>query len=410
VPVDRDGASAYAFLAATKQVFRPMSSPSSLNVTAVPLRTRPTGAAGQGPDRLAPVRAWLWIVAVLILLMVVVGGATRLTESGLSITEWKPISGVIPPLSQQAWQAEFDKYKQIPQYAKVFPDMDLQGFKAIFFWEWSHRLLGRIIGFAVAVPLAWFWLRGVLTRGLKLRLLGLLALGGLQGLIGWWMVKSGLAGRTEVSQYRLALHLLVASLTLALAVWIAESLAPARPARLGRATRRLRMSASLLVGGVFIQLGLGALVAGLRGGRIYNTWPLMGDSFVPPSVELWFKTPAWRNLFENAVTAQFDHRIMAYLLLVATGLHAIDCRRSAPGTPTARTGVLLFFVVAAQASIGIATLLWSVPLFAALAHQAFAMAVLATAVTHRCGMRAVAGPSAEATILPMVRKPRTAKA
>ncbi len=333
------------------------------------------------------VRVWLWIVAAMILAMVVVGGATRLTESGLSITEWKPISGVIPPLSPEAWQAEFDKYKTIPQYAVVFPDMTVEGFKSIFYWEWGHRVLGRLIGLVVAVPLAWFWLTGALTRSLKFKLVGLLALGGLQGLIGWWMVKSGLSERTEVSQYRLALHLVTASLTLGLAVWYAASLSPPTPLDLGRAGRRLRLCASLLVAGVFVQLGLGALVAGLRAGRIYNTWPLMGDYLVPPSHELFFATPLWRNLFENATTAQFDHRLTAYLLLAAAAAHAVDALRSAPGSRVAGTAVILTLAIAAQASIGIMTLLWSVPLHTALAHQAMAMLVLAMAITHRSGLR-----------------------
>jgi heme a synthase len=338
-------------------------------------------------DRLGQVRAWLWLVAFLILLMVVVGGATRLTESGLSITEWKPISGVIPPLSAEAWQAEFDRFKVIPQYAHIFPDMDVEGFKSIFYWEWSHRLLGRAIGLVVALPLAYFWVTGVLTRSLKIKLVGLLVLGGLQGLIGWWMVKSGLVDRTEVSQYRLALHLLVASVTLALSVWFAESLRPPAQQRLGNSLRRIRFSASLLVAGVFVQLGLGALVAGLRAGKIYNTWPLMGDHAVPPSTELFFQTPVWRNFFENGTTAQFDHRLMAYVVLAGAVLHALDCWRRAPDSPAARTALVLAMLVICQAGIGIMALLWAVPLGAALAHQAFAMVVLATAVLHRCWLR-----------------------
>ena len=221
-------------------------------------------------------RLWLWLVAVMILAMVVVGGATRLTESGLSITQWKPISGVIPPLDAAAWQAEFDRYRAIPQYAAMFPDMDLAGFKSIFRWEWTHRLLGRLIGIAVAVPLAGFWLAGMLTRDLKLKLLGLLALGGVQGVIGWWMVSSGLSERVEVSQYRLAVHLLTASLTLCLTVWFAHSLGEVPAAPGGAAGRRLRGSASLLLCGVFVQLAFGALVAGLRAGRIDNTWATDG--------------------------------------------------------------------------------------------------------------------------------------
>lgn len=347
---------------------------------------------------MALLRGWLWLVAATILAMVVVGGATRLTEAGLSITQWKPISGVVPPLTAADWQAEFARYRAIPQYAQLFPDMDLSGFKAIFWWEWAHRLLGRVIGLLVAVPLAWFWLSGRLTRGLKVKLLLLLALGGVQGLIGWWMVTSGLSDRTEVAQDRLALHLLTASLTLALTIWIAETLEPPRAAR-SPAAPGLRAGASLMVAGIFLQLGLGALVAGLRAGKIYQTWPLMGDHWVPPGPELLFLTPAWRNIVDNAVTAQFNHRVVAYLLLGGALVHALHARATAPGTRTSRTAALLAGAVALQASIGVLTLVTGVPLGAALLHQFFAMIVLATAVTHRCGLRtpAVARGPADVT-------------
>ncbi len=376
-----------------------MSTRPSTNATIVEF---PVFAARPREDRSKAVRIWLWSVAFLILAMVVVGGATRLTESGLSITEWKPISGVIPPLTVEAWQAEFAKYKMIPQYAEVFPDMDLEGFKSIFYWEWAHRVLGRVIGFAVVVPLAYFWMTGALSRSLKYKLLGLLALGGLQGLLGWWMVKSGLVGRTEVSQYRLALHLLVASATLALAVCFAQSLRPVRANRFGAAARRIRATGTLLICAAFVQIGLGALVAGLRAGRIYNTWPLMGEHAVPPAGELWFITPVWRNFFENATTAQFDHRLMAYLVLGLAVFAAVDCWRVSPNSPASRSSLVLCGLVFCQACIGIATLLWVVPLGAALAHQAFAMVVLAATVVHRCRLRRTRrdGPSIVAVMPP----------
>lgn len=335
---------------------------------------------------MALLRGWLWLVAATILAMVVVGGATRLTEAGLSITQWKPISGILPPLTADAWQAEFARYRAIPQYAQLFPDMDLSGFKAIFWWEWGHRLLGRVIGLLVAVPLAWFWLSGRLTRSLKVKLLLLLGLGGMQGLIGWWMVTSGLSDRTEVAQDRLAVHLLTASLTLALTIWIAETLEPPRVARSPGAPG-LRAGASLMLAGIFLQLGLGALVAGLRAGRIYQTWPLMGDHWVPPQSELLFLTPAWRNVVENAVMAQFNHRAMAYLLLGGALAHALHARWAAPGTRASRTAALLAGAVAVQASIGVMTLVTGVPLGLALLHQFVAMVVLVAAVTHRCGLR-----------------------
>ncbi len=188
------------------------------------LPMRPAALAEEREKSHRIIAIWLWSLAALVFLMVVVGGATRLTESGLSITEWKPLTGIVPPLSAADWQAEFENYKQIPQYAQIFPNMDLSGFKFIFFWEWSHRLLGRLIGLATALPLIFFWIRGILPAGLKPKLIGILALGGLQGFVGWWMVKSGLSGRVEVAQERLAIHLLLASITFAALVWLAASL------------------------------------------------------------------------------------------------------------------------------------------------------------------------------------------
>ena len=330
----------------------------------------------------APVRAWLWCIAGLIFAMVIVGGATRLTQSGLSITQWKPIVGVVPPLTDGAWQAAFDRYKAIPQYAQLFPDMDLAGFKAIFYWEWAHRLLGRIIGFAFAVPLVVFWLQGRLASGLKPRLVVLLALGGLQGLIGWWMVKSGLSERTSVSQYRLAVHLVTASIAFAYAIWLAEGIRGLRERRIGEA-QRLRGTSTLIVGCIFAQLGLGALVAGLHAGLVYNTWPLIDGHLVPPLADLLSQHPAWTNLFENVLTVQFDHRMMAYAILLLALLHAADAWSAAPGSPTARRALLLGGVVALQATLGITALLLVVPLWAALLHQAMAMVVLGTAMVHR---------------------------
>ena len=338
----------------------------------------------RGPARMSllPVRIWLWAVASSILLMVVVGGATRLTQSGLSITEWKPVMGVIPPLTPEAWQAEFARYKAIPQYAQLFPDMDVAGFKSIFYWEWAHRLLGRLIGVLFAVPLIAFWITGRLTPSLKPQLLGLLALGGLQGFIGWWMVKSGLSARVDVSQYRLAVHLVTASATFAWAIWLAEGLRI--PAELERAPgASLPRTASLLILAIFVQLGLGALVAGLHAGLTYNTWPLMDGRLIPPVADLARQSPLWSNLFENVTTVQFDHRMMAYLILLLAILHATDAWRHAQPFPAAWRAVALAGLVAAQAALGITTLLLVVPLWAALLHQAFAMIVLGAAVLHR---------------------------
>ena len=344
--------------------------------------------AAAAPD-LRPVRLWLWAVSVCIFGMVVVGGATRLTQSGLSITEWNPVIGIVPPLTDSSWQAEFEKYKSIPQYRQLFPDMDLAGFKGIFYWEWAHRLLGRTIGIVFAVPLIGFWLTGRLTPGLKPRLLGLLALGGLQGLIGWWMVKSGLSERVSVSQYRLAVHLLTASVTFAWAIWLAESLRPMVRASATPPSWRLRTGGTVLVAGLFVQLGLGALVAGLHAGLIYNTWPLMDGHWVPPVADLLPLRPLWSNIFDTVTTAQFDHRLTAYGLIAIALLHAADAWGRRAGTPLAHRAAVLVLLLVMQAGLGVTALLLVVPLWAALLHQAFAMIVLATAVLHLRRMTSV---------------------
>jgi cytochrome c oxidase assembly protein subunit 15 len=329
---------------------------------------------------------WLWSVAALVFLMVVVGGATRLTESGLSITEWKPVTGVLPPLSHAAWLAEFEKYKQIPQYRELFPAMDLAQFQFIFFWEWSHRLLGRLIGVAYALPLAVFWARGLIPAAMKPKLLGILALGALQGFVGWWMVKSGLADRVEVAQERLAIHLLLASVTLAALVWLAAGFS--RPVRenLGAVRPRLQWLAGLVLIVVFVQISLGALVAGLRAGLTYNTWPLMDGRFVPPMAHLAQLSPFWCNLVDNVTMVQFQHRMVAYVLLALALVQAfVTARRSGgrSGEGAARQRASLFAgLVTVQAILGILTLVLAVPLWAGLLHQGLAMLVLAAAVVH----------------------------
>lgn len=342
------------------------------------------GAAPSVPMRntWSAVAIWLWSLAALVFLMVVVGGATRLTESGLSITEWKPLSGVIPPLNQAAWLAEFENYKKIPQYAQVFPDMDLSGFKFIFFWEWSHRLLGRLIGVATVLPLVFFWAKGLLPPGFKPKLLGVLALGALQGFVGWWMVKSGLVGRVEVAQERLAIHLLLASVTFAALVWLAASLKERRPKLSERVLPSLRWFASAFLLLVLLQIGLGALVAGLRAGRAFNSWPLIDGFLIPPLEKLTLLEPLWRNFLDNMLLVQFQHRMVAYALLAVALLQVLYTWRLAGAGRALRRALALAGLVAAQVAIGIATLVLVVPLSAGLLHQAFAMIVLAMAVVH----------------------------
>jgi cytochrome c oxidase assembly protein subunit 15 len=334
------------------------------------------------PARHRGVAIWLWSLAGLVFLMVIVGGATRLTESGLSITEWKPMAGVIPPLSSAEWLAEFENYKKIPQYAQLFPDMDLRGFKFIFFFEWSHRLLGRLIGAAMVLPLIFFWAKGLLPPGFKPKLLCVLALGALQGFVGWWMVKSGLSDRVEVAQERLAIHLLLASLTFAALVWLAASL-KARGGQLpARRLPVLRWFAGGMVLLVLLQIGLGGLVAGLRAGRAFNTWPLIDGYFWPPLDKLTLLTPLWRNFLDNILLVQFQHRMIAYALLALALAQAVCASRAAMGSRAVRRAIAVAGLVAMQASIGIATVVLGVPLWAGLLHQAFAMIVLGMAVAH----------------------------
>ncbi|WP_423724815.1 COX15/CtaA family protein [Aurantimonas marianensis] len=339
----------------------------------------------------AAIRLWLYTVAALVFALVLVGGATRLTDSGLSITEWKPIHGIIPPLSAAEWQEEFELYKRIPQYQEINRGMSLDDFTTIFWWEWAHRFLARAVGFVFAVPLAFFWLTGRIEPFLKPRLLGILGLGALQGGVGWWMVASGLSVRTDVSQYRLATHLIIACLIFAATIWVARGLAPKRyetpPSRASATVAGVIVLASLA------QIYLGALVAGLNAGFTFNTWPLMDGALVPDG--LFVMQPAWRNFFENVMTVQFIHRMGAYVLLAIVALHTVAAVTQAPGTRHARRAVVLFVLVLAQAAIGVVTLLLAVPISWGLIHQAGGMVVLAAAVVHA---RALVGEYREPAI------------
>jgi heme a synthase len=322
------------------------------------------------------VRWWLISVAALIALMVLVGGATRLTESGLSIVEWKPVTGSVPPLSEAQWTEAFEAYKKIPQYRELNAGMSLSEFKEIFWWEWSHRLLGRFIGAAYLLPFLFFLWRGGLSGELKRRLWLLFGLGGLQGAVGWWMVASGLTERVEVSQYRLATHLVLALLIFAGIVWTVRRLA-GRPQI--AASSRLRFTSALLLVVTLIQIYFGALVAGLRAGRAYNTWPQIDGALIPSAERLWFETPWWRNMFDNVLTVQFEHRMTAYALFALAALHAFDAVRSRAGS-AASGALLLLGAVSLQGVLGILTLLNQVPIDLALAHQAVAIVVLTLAV------------------------------
>ncbi|WP_454848979.1 COX15/CtaA family protein [Rhizobium binxianense] len=324
------------------------------------------------------VRIWLGFVLLALFCLVLVGGATRLTNSGLSITEWKPIHGVIPPLSAEEWEEEFQLYQRIPEYQQLNSGMTVEEFKGIFWWEWAHRLIARGIGVIFALPLLYFWLTGRIERRLRWPLLGILALGGLQGFIGWWMVSSGLSVRTDVSQYRLATHLVMACLIFASCMWIMRGLSPHSddPAPTG-ASRGL--AAALAVFSLF-QIYLGALVAGLDAGFSYNTWPLMDGAVVPS--DLLIQQPFWINFFENPKTVQFVHRLGAYTLFALALVNMVMSLKAAAGTTHARRAVLFFVLVTLQAAIGIATLLMQVPLHWGLLHQAGALVVFGFAVAN----------------------------
>jgi cytochrome c oxidase assembly protein subunit 15 len=331
------------------------------------------------PSHLRAVRAWLYAVAALIFAMVLVGGATRLTESGLSITEWKPVMGALPPLSATDWHAAFEKYQAIPQYRALNLGMSLDQFKTIYWWEWTHRLLGRLIGVAFLLPFLWFLWRGFIAPAWRARLWCIFALGALQGAVGWWMVASGLADRVEVSQYRLATHLMLACLIYVAIIWTAQRMDGRPP---GPLPPRIRFSAIGLLVLVLVQIYLGALVAGLRAGYIYNTWPLIDGGFVPEAGRLFFNAPLWRNLFENTLTVQFDHRMLAYLIWVGALLHLADVARTAKRGPMITGAVVLFAAVTLQVALGIFTLLLAAPIVLAMLHQAMAMVVLTIAVMH----------------------------
>jgi heme a synthase len=328
------------------------------------------------------IRLWLLAVAGLVLLMIGVGGATRLTGSGLSITEWKPLIGAIPPLTAADWATAFGKYQQIPQYTKVNAGMSLTEFKTIFWWEWGHRFLGRIIGLAFALPLLWFVIRRRIPKGLLPKLVGLLALGGVQAGIGWYMVASGLVDRVDVSQYRLALHLSTAFLIFGGLIWVAMGLTP-RPTKvihLQTVTSGQRWGAALVASLIGLQVVLGAFVAGLKAGLTYNTWPLMDGRLIPNGISA--LSPWYLNLFENITTVQFNHRMAAYLVTGVVMWHGLSLIRSADDQRLRQSAGLLIAAVTAQVVLGIWTLLAVVPVWLGVIHQAGAAVLFGLAVRH----------------------------
>lgn len=324
-------------------------------------------------DRSRPVAIWLFIVAAMVFAMVVVGGATRLTDSGLSITEWQPIMGALPPMSDQAWRESFELYKQIPQFQLVNPDMTLEGYKEIFWWEWAHRLLGRTVGAVYAIPFVIFLIRRDIPRRLVWRCAAMLGLGGLQGLVGWWMVSSGLSERVSVAPERLMTHLGLALALFVALIWTAMDAWNGSP----RVEERSpwRGWALAFLGAVFFQSLLGALVAGNDAGFVYNDWPLMNGRFFPAD---YAGAGFWGTLAHSQAAVQFNHRIFAYVLFVAAIAMAVMARRDRALVVDGKNAALaVAVVVLLQGALGVWTLMAAVPISLGVLHQAGAAVLLA---------------------------------
>jgi heme a synthase len=360
----------------------------------------PATRSALSPQTARAVAVWLLFCCGMIFLMVVIGGATRLTESGLSITEWKPITGIVPPLSEAAWGEEFARYQQIPQYRDIHAGMSLAEFKTIFLWEYMHRLWGRLIGFVFAVPLLWFLLRRKITKPLALKLGGIFVLGGLQGALGWYMVASGLADRDFVSPYRLAAHLGFAALIYAATLWLAldllrwsrekavsakSALSRAVPAEFPAALSWTRRGASLTALMVFLTLVAGGFVAGLHAGLIYNTFPLMDGRLFPAGY--WELHPLWLNWFENVTAVQFDHRLLAVTTLMLIILVWLAGFLEKAAAPQRRWLDLLLAAGLLQVGLGISTLVLAVPIPLGVLHQGGAMLLLTAAIAARHRLR-----------------------
>ncbi|MFA7432957.1 MAG: heme A synthase [Gemmobacter sp.] len=351
---------------AKRSIFEEVAQPGARTPPAAGGIARPSGAR-------RAIRLWLMALFVLVVAIIAVGGATRLTDSGLSITEWRPVTGALPPMSDAHWQEEFDKYRQIPQYEFVNQGMSLSEFKVIYWWEWGHRQLGRLIGLVWAAGFLFFWLTGRIPVGWTGRLLILGGLGGLQGAIGWWMVTSGLSGEVvRVASYRLAAHLGLAFVILGFIAWYAfllgRSESDLMQARRGREARLFSLSTGLMHF-AFLQILLGALVAGIDAGRAFPTWPLMAGRFIPPDP---FYVPdggaVWRAFFENEGLVQFIHRMAGYLLFVF-GIMAWRRGRGSAHLATRRSFDWVMVMLFGQVVLGIVTVLTVAHLHVALTHQ-----------------------------------------
>ena len=328
------------------------------------------------PTAARPIAVWLIAIAILIFIMVVVGGVTRLTRSGLSIVEWNPVMGALPPLTEQQWLDELAKYRLTPEYRQVNAGMSLDAFKRIYYVEWFHRLLGRLIGLVVFLPLVYLAVRRRIPKPLMPHLLAIFALGALQGALGWFMVQSGLIDVPRVSPYRLTAHLGLAVAIYAYVVWIALGLLLPQPS--GDGTAGLRRFGWVMTGLVCLMILAGGFVAGTRAGFAFNTFPLMVGQFVPPG--LYAMEPWWVNHFENVATVQFSHRMLAYVLLAAAAMYWWRGRAVALSTSTHRAFDALLAALLVQTGLGIATLLYVVPVGLGALHQAGALVVLTAAL------------------------------
>lgn len=327
------------------------------------------------------VAIWLLTCCALVFVMVVLGGVTRLTGSGLSMTDWKPVTGILPPIGDAAWQQEFSRYQRSPEYRDVNSRMDVNAFKGIFWLEYLHRLLGRIIGLAFLLPFVYFVARGYIRRSETLKYAAMFVLGGMQGLLGWYMVKSGLVDDPHVSQYRLTAHLTAAFAIYAYMLWVALSLLyPARAEVHSWFSRALALS-----GLITVTILSGGFVAGLKAGKIYNSFPLMGDSLIPPG--LFALSPAWLNFFENTTTVQFDHRLLALTTFALVVLFWWRSRHADLPARAARAANAMLHVASLQVVLGISTLLLAVPIWLGAAHQATALLLFSSALVLLHGLR-----------------------
>lgn len=380
---------------AKRPVFEEVSDPTASSrpvATTGMIDTAPKGAR-------RAIRIWLMILFVMVTAMIALGGATRLTDSGLSIVEWAPVTGTLPPMTDADWQAEFQAYQQIPQYQQLNPNMDLTGFKQIYWWEWSHRLLGRMVGLVWAIGFFGFLLTRRIPTGWTPRLLGVGVLGGLQGAIGWWMVSSGLVeGMTSVASYRLAIHLGLAFVILGLIAWyvllLGRSEADTVRARRAGEPKLFSMSTGLMHL-AFVQILIGALVAGIDAGRTYTGWPTMGGEWIPAAI--WAPTLGWRNLFENPALVQFIHRMAGYLLTIFAIVVWMRARKS-PHPVTRGAFTVMLVMVAVQVGLGIMNVLHASPLPLALTHQIGAIALFVLIIRARYNARYPYATSVRGTI------------